>query len=145
MESENLISEYLGHAFGGERGVRRNGVHLLGEPVHYDADGIEAIRWRGRSDEVDGHRVPGAFWNCMWSQWCIEKHTSWLGALTCIAPSHIAAHILADSGPVVVARDEFQGFGMSWVSCQWCVVVSSDQIVSEFLALGNIDASLECD
>ena len=81
----------------------------------------------------------------MWLQQRIEEHPSWLGALTRIASSHIAAHVLADFGPVVVACDEFQGLGMSRVSCQWCVVVSSDQIVSEFLALGNIDASLECD
>ena len=80
----------------------------------------------------------------MWLQRCIEEHTSWLGALTRIASSHIAAHVLTDPGPVVVARDEFQGLGMSWMPCKWRVVVSSDQIVSEFLALGNIDASLEC-
>ena len=43
MESEHLISEYLGHLFSSERGVRRNGVHLLGEPVHYDADGVVSI------------------------------------------------------------------------------------------------------
>ena len=89
--------------------------------------------------------MPGSLWNCMWLQWCIEKHTSWLGALTCIAPSHIAAHILADPGPVVVARDEFQGLGVSWVSRQRRGVASSDQIVSEFLVLGNIDVSLKCD
>ena len=81
----------------------------------------------------------------MWLQQCIEKHTSRLGALTRIAPSHIAAHVLADPGPVVVARDEFQGLGMSWVPCKWRVMVSSDQIISEFLVLGNVDASLERD
>ena len=81
----------------------------------------------------------------MWLQRCIEEHASRLGALTCIASPHIAAHILADPGPVVVACDEFQGLGMSWVSCQRCVVVSSDQIVSEFLVLRNIDASLKRD
>ena len=81
----------------------------------------------------------------MWLQRCIEEYMSWLGALTCIASSHIAAHVLADSGPVVVARDEFQGFGMSWMSRKWRVVVSSDQIVSKFLVLRNIDASFECD
>ena len=46
MEPEHLISEYLGHAFGCERGAHRYRVHLLGEPVHHDADGVKAIRWR---------------------------------------------------------------------------------------------------
>ena len=78
MELEHLVSKYLGHSFGGERGVRRNRVHLLGEPVHDDADGVEAIQWRQRSDEIDGHRVPGSFWNCMWLQWCIEEYMLWL-------------------------------------------------------------------
>ena len=145
MEPEHLVSEYLGHSFCGERGVRQNHVHLLGEPVHYDADGVESVRWRQRSDEVDGHRVPGSFWNRMRLQWCIEEHSSWFGTLARIAPPHITAHVLADSRPVVVACDEFQGLGMPWVSCQWCIVVSSDQIISKFLVLGNIDASLECD
>ena len=81
----------------------------------------------------------------MWLQRCIEEHTSRLGVLTRIAPSHIAAHILADPGPVVVARDEFQGLGMPQVSCQRCVVVSLNQIVSKFFVLGNVDASLERD
>ena len=46
MEPEHLVSEYLGHAFDGECGVRRNCVHLLGKPVHYNADGVKAIRCR---------------------------------------------------------------------------------------------------
>ena len=125
MEPEHLVSEYLGHPFGSERGVCRNCMHLFGELVHYDADGVKAIRRWQRSDEVNRHRVPGSFWNRMWLQRCIEEHTSRFGALTRIASSHIAAHILADSGPVVVTRDEFQSFGVSWVSRQRCVVVSS--------------------
>ena len=43
MEPEHLVSEYLGHSFCGERGVCWNCMHLLGELVHYDADGVESI------------------------------------------------------------------------------------------------------
>ena len=43
MESEHLVSEYLGHFFGTEHGVCWNHMHLFGELVHYGADGVESF------------------------------------------------------------------------------------------------------
>ena len=60
MESEHLILENLGHAFGCEQCMCWNGMHLLGDSVHYYANGVKTIGWGQQSNEVGRDCVPGS-------------------------------------------------------------------------------------
>ena|SRR5437870_3391943 len=63
----------------------------------------------------------------------------WLGALACFASFHILSNIALESRPPVIAEDEFSSLEPSWMSCDWGVVVVSDNLLVEALIYGNIN------
>ena len=58
MQSKNIIPQQPGCVLGIERGGSGDGMHLLGEPVNHDKDGILSLRFRQRANEVHGDGGP---------------------------------------------------------------------------------------
>lgn len=69
MQSEHLIPKKGHHSLSGEGRRGRDGVHLLGEPIDHNEDGILVVQQGQRSDQIQRDSVPRTWEYAMGVQW----------------------------------------------------------------------------
>src|ERR1700722_7688009 len=70
---------------------------------------------------------------------------TWLGALTSLTTSDICATILCNSGPPVIAGNQFVCFVSTRMASNGSVVMFLEQVITKLQVNGNIDSSITTD
>ena len=94
-------------------------------------------------DEVHGDRVPWFLWNrelLQSSVWLVSRS---LGSPTSRARPAVVLDKTPDTGPRILASDEFECLVEAEVTRQWVVMLVSEHSESEVGRVWNIDSVVE--
>src|SRR5215469_2100412 len=91
-------------------------VNALGEPVHGDPYGVEALTRRQINDEVHSYYLPAVCRYAIRHQASGRRCRKDLGAIATVASLDVFGHVPRDSRPPEITCDELQGLPASGMS-----------------------------
>ena len=72
----------------------------------------------------------------------LDQCPSSLSPLAGLTTGDIPVNVTLQAGPPVVPSDEFVCLELAWVPGNWCVMMRSDDVTSQYFILGDANATL---
>lgn len=143
VEFPHMVEEKVCQTFGVYGRVARNEMPHFREAVDHDANCVKSLGYWEARHEVDGNVLPGFVRDRQGTEGTMRGMPGRFGSPTGVAVTDVTLDVRSHGRPVVITREQLEGFCSPWVAKgRWFVEVA-EKATSQGLEVGNVPTTLE--